>query len=81
MDQVTIENTFYRQDVERVASYFPWEKLKNCNILVTGARGLIGSFLIDVLMTANKKEFTVYGIKKISILYNTISAFHLITLT
>lgn len=22
MDQVTIENTFYRQDVERVASYF-----------------------------------------------------------
>lgn len=61
MDQVTIENTFYRQGVERVASYFPWEKLKNCNILVTGARGLIGSFLIDVLMTANKKEFTVYG--------------------
>lgn len=61
MDQITIKNTFYKKDVESVASSFSWKKLKGCNILVTGARGLIGSFLIDVLMAANKGQFTVYG--------------------
>lgn len=61
MDQITIKNPFYKKDVEWSASNFPWEKLKGCHILVTGARGLIGSFLIDVLMSVNKGLFTVYG--------------------
>ena len=32
---------------------FPWSVFNNKNILITGAAGLIGSFLIDVLMSAN----------------------------
>lgn len=31
----------------------PWEKLQNKSILITGATGLIGSFLVDVLMEKN----------------------------
>ena len=34
----------------------PWEKLKNKSVLITGASGLIGSFLIDVLMRKNISE-------------------------
>ena len=31
----------------------PWEKLKNSNILITGAYGLIGSYLVDVFLNSN----------------------------
>jgi len=40
----------------------PWEKLSGCNILVTGATGLIGSYLVDVLMTNPKKDYQVYAL-------------------
>lgn len=40
----------------------PWEKLSGCNILVTGATGLIGSCLVDVLMTNPKKDYQVYAL-------------------
>lgn len=32
---------------------FPWEKLKDNSILITGGSGLIGSFLVDVIMERN----------------------------
>ncbi len=35
-------------------SNVPWKLLKNKKILITGARGMIGSFLIDVLMLRNQ---------------------------
>lgn len=40
----------------------PWEKLSGCNILVTGATGLIGSCLVDVLMTNPTKDYQVYAL-------------------
>lgn len=40
----------------------PWEKLSGCNILVTGATGLIGSCLVDVLMTNPNKDYRVYAL-------------------
>lgn len=44
----------YVEDVKRVASLdLPWGKLRDTTILITGGTGLIGSFLIDVLATAN----------------------------
>ena len=47
----------YREDVEYVASLpLPWEKLKGKGIMITGASGLIGSFLIDVLMSRNARN-------------------------
>ncbi len=44
----------YVDDVRYVAEFpLPWEKLQRRSILITGATGLIGSFLIDVLMYRN----------------------------
>lgn len=44
----------YRDDIKEVASdsHLTWEKLTNSNILVTGASGLLGSTLIDILMSS-----------------------------
>ena len=43
----------YVEDVRRVASLdLPWEKLRGKTVLITGGTGLIGSFLIDVLVAA-----------------------------
>ncbi len=47
----------YFQDVRNVAGVdLPWHKLKNKTFLLTGASGLIGTFLIDVLMRKNKTD-------------------------
>lgn len=49
-----IDNLIYREDINYVTDLeLPWEKLNNKSILITGASGLIGSFLIDVLMEKN----------------------------
>jgi nucleoside-diphosphate-sugar epimerase len=52
----------YTDDIKTVASLqLPWEKLSGCNILVTGATGLIGSCLIEVLMEHSNKDYHVYA--------------------
>lgn len=52
-----IENRNYQRSIENVAELpLPWEKLEEKNFLITGARGLIGSFLIDVLMYQNRMK-------------------------
>ena len=40
----------------------PWERLSGCNILVTGATGLIGSSFVDVLMSNPNKDYQVYAL-------------------
>lgn len=48
------ENQQYIEDVECVAKQqLPWEKLKDKVILISGGSGLVGSFLVDVLMKCN----------------------------
>lgn len=52
----------YQENLLKVASLpLPWEQLKGCNILVTGATGLIGSCLVDVLMMHPNRDFHVYA--------------------
>lgn len=52
----------YIDDVKRAAnSQLPWEKLRGKNILITGATGMIGSSLIDVLMSHEPLNFHVYA--------------------
>lgn len=47
----------YCQDVMNVASAeLPWHRLKNKTLLLTGASGLIGTFLIDVLIRKNETD-------------------------
>lgn len=51
------ENPLYKEDVSYVAGLdLPWEKLKEKSIMISGATGLVGSFLIDVLMYKNINE-------------------------
>lgn len=52
----------YRDNLLKVASLpLPWETLDGCNILVTGATGLIGSCLVHVLMMHPGRNFHVYA--------------------
>lgn len=52
-----IDNNLYLEDVKNTASLeLPWEKLAGKRFLITGASGLIGSFLIDVLMEKNRQD-------------------------
>jgi nucleoside-diphosphate-sugar epimerase len=50
-----IANFFYQEDLSTVAAFdfIDWDKLENMSVLITGATGLICSFLIDVLMYRN----------------------------
>ena len=50
-------NNLYVDDVKYVANLnLPWEKLKGKKLMLSGATGLIGSFLVDVIMEKNATE-------------------------
>lgn len=52
----------YKEDLLNIASFdLPWGKLSGCNILVTGATGLIGGCLVEVLMQNPNKDYQVYA--------------------
>ena len=52
----------YYKDIQRVYEfYLPWEKLSGCNILVTGATGLIGGCLVETLMMNPKRDYQVFA--------------------
>lgn len=48
-------NKLYKEDIINISSdnIINWEELKNKSILITGATGLIGTFLVDLLMYRN----------------------------
>ena len=50
------EHELYLEDLEYVADLdLPWEKMADNSILLSGATGLVGSFLVDVIMGKIKK--------------------------
>lgn len=59
-------NDLYIEDVRYVAELaLPWEKLTGKRVMLSGATGLIGSFLVDVLMEKNVADAlncTVYAL-------------------
>ena len=52
-----ISKPLYMEDVKKVASLdIEWQKLCGKHFVISGASGMIGSFLIDVLMHKNRAE-------------------------
>lgn len=52
-----LDNSLYAEDIADTAGLeLPWDKLKDSNVLITGASGLIGSYLTDVLMWRDRNE-------------------------
>ena len=59
------DNKQYLEDVETIADVdLPWDKLQNKSVLLSGATGLLGSFLVDVLMQKNQQGLncTIYAL-------------------
>lgn len=60
------DSTTYRQDLQNaIGSTKGIEKLKDCAVMVTGATGLIGSFVVDMLLEYNRlyqANITVYAL-------------------
>lgn len=49
-------SALFKADIDKVAMLpLPWDKLQNKTLLISGASGLIGSFLVDVIMKRNMK--------------------------
>lgn len=49
-----IKSNLYHADIKRIAALpLPWEKIQGKSVLLTGASGLIGTFLVDLLMYKN----------------------------
>jgi len=54
-----ITNNIYLQDIERVVSQnIEWEALAGRTMLVSGAAGMIGRFLIDAIMLRNESHMS-----------------------
>ena len=52
----------YSDDIKNIFhDSLPWEILSDTNILITGATGLIGSTLIEVLMSNPHQDYRVYA--------------------
>ena len=49
------DNNSYLEDIEYVGELkLPWDKLQGKTIMISGATGLLGSFLVDVLLRKNQ---------------------------
>jgi len=56
------EMTAFQKDILHIyKADLPWEKLSGCNILVTGATGLIGGCLVEALMMNPNRDYHVYA--------------------
>ena len=51
------DNMDYMEDVAYVAGLkLPWEKFRNKTLMLSGATGMIGSFLVDVVLEKNRAD-------------------------
>lgn len=61
-----IRNQLYLQDLQKAAAQLPdWQLLQDSSILISGATGMIGSYLVDLLMYQNGSmglNCTVYAL-------------------
>ena len=56
-------NNIFKEDIDLIisSSGIDWNKFRNSNVLITGASGHIGTYLVNVLNTLNvKKNFNLW---------------------
>ena len=62
------QNRFYLEDLSYTAGLnLPWDRLTGRSVMLSGATGLIGSYLVDVLMKKNREDglnCTVYALTR-----------------
>ena len=76
----------YRNDLQEIFNEnIPWEKLSGTIILVTGATGLIGSTLVEILMSNPHRDYIVYAsgrnmerARKRFVNYLSVESFHFV---
>ena len=52
----------YIDDISNILQLeLPYEKFSGCNILITGATGLIGGCLVEALMLNPNRDYSVYA--------------------
>lgn len=52
-----MNDTIIEQDMKRIVAHeLPWEKFSGRTLLITGASGLIPSYMVDTLMYLNRKK-------------------------
>lgn len=57
-----LDNALYAEDVERVASLpLDWSSLDGATVAITGATGMVGAFLVDVLMKRGASQVLALG--------------------
>jgi nucleoside-diphosphate-sugar epimerase len=62
-------NTIINEDVERITEEFlPWDTFRGCTMLVTGASGMIPSYIVYTLLGLN--DFHNLGIKVLALVRN-----------
>ena len=78
--EIRIYKTFMAAYLEHVGiaahADLPWEQLDNCNILVTGATGLIGSCLVEVLLSHKDANYQVYASGRNECLFGRAELLH-----
>lgn len=61
-------NQLYKDDINKfINNEYPWKELHGKSIMITGASGMIGTFLIDALMMRNERyqeEISVYAVSR-----------------
>ena len=78
--------TYYDGIKAAASSSLPWGKLSNCNILITGASGLIGSSLVEILLEKPHHDYQVYALgrnklrmERLFKRYDADNSFHILT--
>ena len=66
------DNKLYHKDLESLVSIYDFSKLNNKTIMISGATGMIGSFLVDLIMYLN--IFYSYTIRIIALGRNKTKA-------
>lgn len=52
-----LQHRYYKEDIHNTGNLdLPWDRLQDRTFLVTGASGLVGSYLVDVIMYRNRNH-------------------------